>query len=1105
MSTLKSLGLVLLAGTCTGLFLCVQTLPSLPIYDATQSVARLYWLSPPWFRVGWYILAANAVLLGVWIGYTAIVAYFTRQRLFQALHEDALTYLPLCSLAVVLLQFASPLTTRFEGLLLVHEAGYLLVVLALLAIYFLKVENLRRRRPVSTQSPIEKSPAPRPLTWKIKTAVLVLSFGVYAVVGVRMSEQLGLGGDEPHYLVMAHSVWYDHDLKIRNNYNQEDYQEFFPGYLKPHLSIARDGTRYPGHPIALAFLLAPVYALDGYRGALLLMNGFAALLALQIFLLAFALTQRRWLALLLWFVISFTTPLLLYSSQIYPEIPSALLLAIAYRLIRVPSQSFQQPGKLTSSQTWILGGTLALLPWMQQRMILVSVILWAYYLHQSGLIARLRQRRFAHLNRVLTPTLCLAISGLSMALYYYLIYGSPLPNAPYSSVGITSVFSPDIFFKQGLLGLLLDQEGGLLIYSPYYLFMFTGFWLLLRRRWREGVWLLVLVASIYLPCAGFTMKWRGSWSPVARYMVALIPLFTVPLCVCLRQTLTRVFHYVFAFCVIISFTWAALFLWHPFSAIMANDGMNAVLQRHSGLVDITRYFPRFTGLPGDNWAVTGMWLLLIIAFSVGLARSAAGSPGDTRRPPGSRALKSQPGQSVKAVFKMYGLVLPGVLLFAFLVEQVTPQRQSIPQQTQNWRLRRFLQHLDYQTLACQTSFPLAAESLRFTYSSREKHANVNAQGQRFLVTGPREPFPRGIYTALFNLRIEDNLTEQAVATVDVVARRGSQIFQQQTLRGTDFETAGAYELMPLRFVLPRDVDDLETRVFFHNQANLSVNGIYIKPDLFELYYQAGLSALRDGEPVSAKRIFHQAIEVKEHPQIRYQLGILAHNAANWNQAVHHFQQVVATQPEFADAHYRLGLGLQHLGKPEAARQHFERAVHLLPTHLNAWQSLRELYSQLQLHSLQAEAQSRLRRLYAPQHPHRVNFANRLLFLGYSVSNPSPGTLHLEYYWQALTPMTRDYTFFVHFKQAKTVFQHDHNPHIRNPETGDLAMYPTSQWQIGELVHEVFEITAPEGTFTPELGVWEPYHTRQRLPIVSPAAKIPFHQPTTVTLAPLTVR
>ena len=68
-------------------------------------------------------------------------------------------------------------------------------------------------------------------------------------------------GDEPHYLVIAQSLWRDGDFKIENNHQRGDYREYFSRDLDPHyLTRGADGEIYSIHPVGLPMLLAPVYA-----------------------------------------------------------------------------------------------------------------------------------------------------------------------------------------------------------------------------------------------------------------------------------------------------------------------------------------------------------------------------------------------------------------------------------------------------------------------------------------------------------------------------------------------------------------------------------------------------------------------------------------------------------------------------------------------------------------------------------------------------------------------------------------------------------------------------------------------------------------------------
>ena len=47
-----------------------------------------------------------------------------------------------------------------------------------------------------------------------------------------------LGGDEPHYVLMAQSLVEDGDLDLRNNYSPEKYAPFHPTRLEPHSHAA---------------------------------------------------------------------------------------------------------------------------------------------------------------------------------------------------------------------------------------------------------------------------------------------------------------------------------------------------------------------------------------------------------------------------------------------------------------------------------------------------------------------------------------------------------------------------------------------------------------------------------------------------------------------------------------------------------------------------------------------------------------------------------------------------------------------------------------------------------------------------------------------------
>lgn len=1063
---------VVSAATCAGIFWYARTLPLIVFYTSAGQDWKTLRRAIQWPQLGVSVVFASLALLCLWIGSTWIAGRIFRKEFTNLLIIDATTYLPLCFLLIAGFQGNGLLAK--SCVLLVHIAGYVLLLLVGLTVVYLKIKSYQAAG-ITLPPLFQENDSGAAPTWKIKITVFVLSLLVYGLAGIRIMQDLPLGGDEPHYLLITHSLLHDHDLAIKNNYDRRDYATFFDADLQPHVSLGKDGTRLPGHPVGLSVLLLPAYALKGRQGAIWVMNLLAALLALQLYEIAYLSTRQRRLSLLLWGVVSFTSPLLLYSSQIYPEIPSALLMAVAYRMAADPRlYALLNERDAWQSVGWrvlTFGAAVALLPWMQQRMILPAILLTGYFLFRAGQTVWPTVRCPQALVALIVPAGCLALSGLLLAGFYFTLYGNPLPNAPYTSIGMNSVFSFDIFWKEGLLGLLLDQEGGLLMFAPYFALMFAGMLLMFRSQRLHTFWLLVVIGSVYLPCAGFILKWRGAWSPVARYMVALIPCFLPFLSVAVRQMRRPVFRYVFVFLVLLSFWWSGLFLQTPFLAIMRSRGINPVLEQYSTtLVDPTRYVPSFTGESSGTFLLAGLWSLVIAVFSLAFYRSAVKQPVIPDGMPLTSELSFT--RSLKKVGYGFAALLGLVVLFTWAAEQTSSP--IAPQIAKNKHLRDFLDHFnEYAQLSGE--LPLPPDTLQFEYLSKEKVGKIeDKQGPRHIVSGPFEPFPAGKYTAYFIMWVDNNSTNDVVATMDVVAGRGEQVFSKQPLRGIDFPAAGEYTRFALPFELPVNVATLETRVYFHKTANVRVQKIAIAPDVAEFSYRAGIEAFHNGRYDVARRLFTTAVTDANHLLARYHLGLIAQLSEDWKTSQDIFQQVVTAQPDWADAFYRLGLAAQQQ-QIETAQQHFERAVTLLPTHLDAW---------LALVALEKADERQIQVLYAPQFPAQVNFGNQVMFAGYSWEQIAPEKIRITYYWKALTPMDTNYTFFVHFKHVGIRFQQDHAPQRYDPQTGQMLPYPTSQWQVGEIVQEVFEVDAPKGTFEIQLGVWNPEQTGKRLSVVS---------------------
>ena len=91
---------------------------------------------------------------------------------------------------------------------------------------------------------------------QVALAALVL----YLLVGYKVQHQVGLTGDEPHYMLIAHSVLQDHDLEVADDYAEGSFRAFYDGKIGPHLA---HGTPYSVHGVGLPLILLPGYALLG--------------------------------------------------------------------------------------------------------------------------------------------------------------------------------------------------------------------------------------------------------------------------------------------------------------------------------------------------------------------------------------------------------------------------------------------------------------------------------------------------------------------------------------------------------------------------------------------------------------------------------------------------------------------------------------------------------------------------------------------------------------------------------------------------------------------------------------------------------------------------
>lgn len=327
------------------------------------------------------------------------------------------------------------------------------------------------------------------------------------------------GGDEPHYLVITQSLLKDGDLKIENNHRERHYAPYFNGVLPPDFIVrGRDKQIYSIHAPGVSAIVAPVFAVAGYPGTVLLLLVISALGSALAWHLAWLVTGRADAAWFGWAAVTLSATWIFHSFTVYPDGPAAVLvLTGAWALMRAEQEAATDT-EAVSPWLWH-GAALSLLPWLHTRFSVLAAGLGALVLLRLGAVQNPAAKAFAFLA---VPSL----SFLGWLAYFIGIYGTPDPTAPYGIDRSTSGFQ---FVPDGLAGLLFDQGFGLLAYAPVLVFGFVGIGVMLaQRRSRRAALEHLFVLVPYLIVVTHYAMWWGGRSAPARFFVAVLLWMAIP-------------------------------------------------------------------------------------------------------------------------------------------------------------------------------------------------------------------------------------------------------------------------------------------------------------------------------------------------------------------------------------------------------------------------------------------------------------------------------------------------------------------------------------------------------------------------------------------------
>jgi hypothetical protein len=414
-------------------------------------------------------------------------------------------------------------------------------------------------------------------------------------------------GDEPFYLLLTHSLVHDLDAELTNNYVQGDWRSFLDRPLSPQPGdpVGPHGEKYSRHNELLPLLLAPAYLLGGKAGALVTMALLSAALAWMTLRLArHYFPQRPGEALVAYGLMAFTPPLLLYSGQIWVEVPAALLTAIALDCLL----TLRGPAGIPSDQIrweprhWLgIGLPLILLPLLKIRLMLLALPL-------LGLAALHAGRSKGSRRQVLLLAALLAGVGGGILLHNSLLYANPLKIHSWQEVDLHHYRIAD--FALGFSGLFWDVAFGLFLCAPLWLLLLPAL-LLLAGRHRLLLLHLGALITPYLLIVAPRGEWYGGWSPPFRYPLVILPLLAIaliPLLADLRRHRRPGARFLVA-----ALGWSTLALTLAWVAVPGwtynfADGRTYLLDHLSQRIgaDVARFFPSSVRPRAATW----LWPLL---------------------------------------------------------------------------------------------------------------------------------------------------------------------------------------------------------------------------------------------------------------------------------------------------------------------------------------------------------------------------------------------------------------------------------------------------------------------------------------------------------------
>lgn len=340
---------------------------------------------------------------------------------------------------------------------------------------------------------------------------LVVLAGGQLAVGMRASRTAPITGDEPFYLLATQSLLSDGDLDTTDEYENREYEPFWDSEVDLWRQMVpdEDGVLLVPHDPGLSLIVLPAYAAWGLRGAQrFLVVLWAAAMAIAAAVACRLLPGRESWAALAGVVVGIGTPGIVYASQLYPEGPAALGVALGLLLLTADPKGWTRGWRGGAALAAVITG----LAWLGTKYALVGAVV---------LVAFAWRRRRDDRVALVVGAVLLAVSATVSAWWHLRVFGGLTPystNIVYAGEGTAQIVDSHLRLTgrgYRTYGLFLDARFGLFRWLPVAV---LGLWGVGRRTAAAAG---VLAAGVVLG-SFVSITIMGWWFP-GRMLVAGFP------------------------------------------------------------------------------------------------------------------------------------------------------------------------------------------------------------------------------------------------------------------------------------------------------------------------------------------------------------------------------------------------------------------------------------------------------------------------------------------------------------------------------------------------------------------------------------------------------